>query len=266
MKFLKGFGIAVGAIIVIAVLVLGYLGFMPGLSNLFGSNKPRDLGVTYTSNDFQAARAKIGTAITDSPSTNLPSTTSPSTELPSTKLPSTELPSSATPEQSLKPSNQGAASIAFTQAEINALLNNPQWKNYPLSNCQLRINPDGTAEFTGLLLKERLVGYGKTIGTTKDKVKFLTDYLKYLPGDIAFYIKGTVAVTNGQIVNADITDFHVGNLSLTGQVQDHMDRLIQLAQTKMAKSHNFSIKSLRFANGQLEFEGTLPDIIRTKSQ
>ena len=261
MKFLKGFGIAVGAVIVIAVLVLGYLGFMPGLSNLFGSNKPRDLGVTYTSNDFQAARAKIGTAITDSPSTTQPSTTPPSTTLPST-----ELPPNAKPEQSLKPSKRGAASIAFTQAEINALLNNPQWKNYPLSNCQLRINPDGTAEFTGLLLKERLVGYGKTIGTTKDKLKFLTDYLKYLPGDIAFYIKGTVAVTNGQIVNADITDFRAGNLSLTGQVQDHMDRLIQLAQTKMAKSHDFSIKSLKFANGRLEFDGTLPSIIRTKIQ
>jgi len=110
------------------------------------------------------------------------------------------------------------------------------------------------------------VGYGKTIGTTKDKLKFLTDYLKYLPGDIAFYIKGTVEVDNGQIVNADITDFRVGNLSLAGQVQDHMDRLIQLAQTKMTKSHDFSIKSLKFANGRLEFEGTLPSIIRTKSQ
>jgi hypothetical protein len=45
-----------------------------------------------------------------------------------------------------------------------------------------------------------------------------------------------------------------------------MDRLIQLAQTNMAKSHNFSIKSLKLVNGQLEFEGTLPGIIRTKSQ
>jgi hypothetical protein len=250
-KFLKGFGIAVSAIIIIVLLALGYLGFVPGVSDLFGSNKPRDLGVTYTLDDFQSARAKTGIGITDSPSTNLPST---------------ELPSNTTSEQSLKLSNQGAANIILTQAELNALLSNPQWKNYPLSDCQLRINPDGTVEFTGILLKDRLVGYGKTIGTTKDKLRFLTDYLKYLPSNPAFYIKGTVAVANGQIVNADITDFHVGNLSLTGPVQDHMDRLIQLAQTKMAKSHDFSIQSLKLANGQLEFEGTLPGIVRTKSQ
>jgi hypothetical protein len=246
MKFLKGFGIAVGAIIVIAVLVLGYLGFVPGVSNLFGSNKPRDLGVTYTSDDFQTARAKTGITIT--------------------KLPSTNLPSDATPEQSLKFSNQGAANITLTQAELNALLNNRQWKNYPLSDCQLRINPDGTAEFTGILLKDRLQDYGKAVGTTKDKLKFLTNYLKYLPGNLAFYIKGTVAVTNGQIVNANITDFQVGKLSLTGQVKDHMDRLIHLAQTKMASSHDFSIKSLKLVNGQVEFEGTLPGTIRAKSQ
>jgi hypothetical protein len=250
-KFLKGFGIAVSAIIIIVLLALGYLGFVPGVSDLFGSNKPRDLGVTYTLDDFQSARAKTGIGITDSPSTNLPST---------------ELPSNTTSEQSLKLSNQGAANTTLTEAELNALLNNLQWKNYPLSDCQLRINPDGTVEFTGLLLKERLVGYGKTIGTTKDKLKFLTDYLRYLPGNLAFYIKGTVAVANGQIVNADITDFHIGNLSLTSEVKDHMDRLIHLAQTKMASSHNFYIKSLKLVSGQVEFEGTLPGAMRAKSQ
>jgi hypothetical protein len=73
-------------------------------------------------------------------------------------------------------------------------------------------------------------------------------------------------VANGQIVNADITDFHIGNLSLTGQVRDHMDRLVHLAQTKMASSHDFSIKSLKLVNGQVEFEGTLPSAMREKSQ
>jgi hypothetical protein len=67
-------------------------------------------------------------------------------------------------------------------------------------------------------------------------------------------------------VNANITDFQVGKLSLTGQVKDHMDRLIHLAQTKMASSHDFSIKSLKLVNGQVEFEGTLPGTIRAKSQ
>jgi hypothetical protein len=241
MKFLKGFGIAVSAIVVVVVLVLGYLGFVPGLSDLFGSNKPRDLRVTYTSNDFKSASAKTGITITD-------------------------LPSGATPEQSPKPSDQRGVYITFTQAELNALLNSRQWKNYPLSDCQLRINADGTMELTGILLKDSLQGYAKAKGTTKDKLKFLTDYLIYIPGNLAFYIKGTAEVTNGQIVNANITDFEVGKLSLTGQVKDNMDRLINLAQKKMAGSHDFSIKSLKLVKGGVQFEGTLPNTVKAKSQ
>ena len=68
MKFLKWLAITIGALVIIAVLVFGYLGFVPGVSNLFGSNKPKDLGVIYTAADY----ARNGTTHTILPAGALP--------------------------------------------------------------------------------------------------------------------------------------------------------------------------------------------------
>jgi hypothetical protein len=59
-KVLWGVIIGVVAIVVISVIVLGYLGFVPGVSNIFGSNKPEKLGTTFTQQDYQSAITKSG--------------------------------------------------------------------------------------------------------------------------------------------------------------------------------------------------------------
>ena len=72
MKFLKGLAITIGVLVIVVVLVLGYLGFVPGVSNIFGSNKPRDLGVTYTAADYASAHARNGTTHTVLPAGSVP--------------------------------------------------------------------------------------------------------------------------------------------------------------------------------------------------
>lgn len=57
-KGMKVFLIIIAVIILAIVLFLGYSGFIPGVSALFGSNKPRDLGVNYTETDRASAREK----------------------------------------------------------------------------------------------------------------------------------------------------------------------------------------------------------------
>jgi hypothetical protein len=46
MKFILGILFGILAVVVVLVLVAGYFGFVPGISNIFGSNKPVDLGIT----------------------------------------------------------------------------------------------------------------------------------------------------------------------------------------------------------------------------
>jgi hypothetical protein len=240
LKVLLGFVIGIMVIVVIAVIVLGYFGFMPGVSNLFGSNRPRDLGVTFTAADYQSAKAKQPSVISD-------------------------LPAGAPAEQSLKFSGGRGINTTFTQAEFNALLNNRQWEYYPLKDCQLRINQNGTAEFSAILLKDRLTPFARAMGISESDIKVLNDILRWVPTSPAVYAMGTVTVSNGQISNANISDFQVGKLSLTGQAQDNISRLRDLAQTLMSEVPGFSCQSFKFVNGQVQFQGTIPDVARSKA-
>jgi len=65
LKILSGIIIGVLVVVVIVALILGYFGFIPGLSNIFGSNQPVKLGTTFTAQDYQSAIAKTGINMND---------------------------------------------------------------------------------------------------------------------------------------------------------------------------------------------------------
>ncbi len=46
--------------VIIAALILGYFGFVPGLSDVMGANTPRDLGVKATASSLSSAKSKLG--------------------------------------------------------------------------------------------------------------------------------------------------------------------------------------------------------------
>lgn len=237
MKFLLGCGLAIAVIVIAAVLVLGYLGFVPGVSNLFGSNKPKDLGVTYTQADYNSAHARNGTT-------------------------HSALPAGTAPENSIKFSGSHPVNTIYTQAEINAEINNRDWEYYPLKDCQLRINADNTVEFSGIVITSRLKNYAAGLKEGDDTLNSITNYIKYIPGNPAFYAKGTVEVANGQIVNTNITQFKVGNLNFTGQIDDKLPDIISAVNKQMQYYPGFTIKTLKFANDKVQFVGTLPDSAR----
>jgi len=238
MKILIGFLIGIGAVVLIVVIALGYLGFMPGVSNIFGSNKAKDLGVTYSAADYQSARAKMGTIISD-------------------------LPNNAAAEQSVKFSGQKAINASFTESEFNSLLNKRDWKYYPLKNSQLKINPDGSAEFTAILIKGRLEGLAKAVGMSEENIGKITNYIKLLPGDPAIDIKGKCSVVNGRI-SQSISEAKIGKLDVTKQIQDNSGSIVNWVQSDLLTLPGVSVKNFQLANGKVQFEGTLPDVARSK--
>lgn len=241
MKILKALGIAVGVIVIVAVLVIGYFGFLPGVSNVFGSNQPKDLGVTYMIADYQSAHARNGTS-------------------------HTELPSGTIPENSIQFSGQHPVDTTYTQSEFNALINNRQWQYYPLKQCQLKIHQDGTLEFSGIVIVSRIKGYMQALGVSENSLKTITNYLKYIPGNAAFYAKGRFEIINGQIINTELTTFKVGNLNLTNQMKNNLSSIISGVYSQMDAYPGLTVKTLTFNNGQVQFEGTLPDSARSVSK
>jgi len=241
-KALKWFGISIGIIVVVLVIGLGYLGFIPGVSNLFGSNKPKDLGVTYTVADYTSARNKVGGNLS-------------------------VLPSTSDPTQSISFSGSHPVDVNFTEAEYNAELNNRQWSYYPLENVQVKLHTDGTAELSANIETGKLQGCLEALGASQDALTSVTNYLKYIPTNPAIYMKGSVEIENGEFLNTDMATFKVGNLDLTGQIQNNLSQIISGGESTFNYIPGFSIKTFQIVNiggnPGIHFVGTEPDCARS---
>jgi hypothetical protein len=113
----------VGILIIAIIIAGGVLGVIPGVSDVFGTNKPRDLGVKYTKQDYDSGMKKLGFAIDRSAGSG------PDTQLVySTKTKKVD--------------------AELTNAEISALLSYDHADKYPVRNAQVKINADGTVELS----------------------------------------------------------------------------------------------------------------------
>ncbi len=236
MKILLGIFIGVLAVVVVLVLVAGYFGLVPGVASIFGSDKPRDLGVTYTQDDYQSAREKGN-------------------------IQRISLPEDTPPEESLEFSGQQDASFNLTEEEATALLNIKSWRYFPLHDCQARFNPNGTGEFSGVLEMDTLKDYALARGYAEDDLKVVTDWVSrfaVLQKDMPFYMKGTASVHNG-VINFNVQQLQFGRISIpASQINDHKAELIDLLEEGFSHIDGFSINEFSLSNGQIYFDGTLP--------
>lgn len=258
MGFLKGVVVTLVIIAVVVVLGLGYLGFIPGVSSLFGADKPRDLGVTYTAADLASAKAKSGRQVT-------------------------ELQPNLAPADSLKFSGTKPVDVSLTQAEFNAYIND-KWEYYPVTDVQVKISPDGVAEASGILRIDRFHGLAEALQVPQNVRDSVKDYIKYIPGNPAFYVKGKAEVINGQITTLDFPEVQIGKLniaqtgipglkisSLFGEPSLPQSTLLDLKQSTIDAIYwfigrspgtsvvpGFSVKSFNFNGGKVNFNGTLP--------
>jgi len=223
-------------IVVTPILVLGYLGFIPKLSSIMGSDKPRDLGVKYTESDFTSVYQKNGVELSEMAG------------------------SSTTAENSIQYSGSKTVSVNVSSEEITALSNAPTWKYYPVSNVQIKINSDGTGEASGILILDRLTGYLGAIGISPDVAQAAADYLK-IKGSTPFYFKGMVSVTDNKI-SLDTQKIEIGRMPIPDNlVKKNQHYLVELAEIRIKSVPGLFVKSFNLDNGKVNFNGTLPEKI-----
>ncbi len=121
----------IGMILVGIVLVAAYFGFVPILSDLMGTNKPMDLGVTYSNADYMSGLQKIpGHSVTNP-------------EYMCITCPITSTGSVPTDNM-------------FTQEEFTAQMNKVNSEKGPLKDIQVKFNQDGTIEASMQVIEEIL--------------------------------------------------------------------------------------------------------------
>ncbi len=232
---MKKWLIVVLVIVLVPTLVLGYLGFVPGLSEVMGANKPRDLGVRYTDADLQSLMAKNG-------------------------IQDVVLPPSDVPKGSLVYEGSKPLKNSFSQEEITArIADNEKIKFNPVSETQVRLNPDGTVEISGRM-DLRIVEQGaEAFGMDMQdyaQVKPYIDQFRALNPNPAFYAKGTCSVTNNQI-QMDIDEATIGRTPLPLD-QMPMGEIVDQFEELMGNVNGLEVKKLTFEDGKMDFDGSVP--------
>lgn len=235
--------LAILALIVsVVILVIGYFGFVPGISNIMGAKTAKDLGVKYTPADFEAYKTKTGVQFLDF--SNAPV----NPENPTKKIVFAE------PKQQ---------TLSLSQAEVTAAINNSGWLWMPLSNTQVKFG-NGTVEVSGNLqlthIKEFISFIGGVNVDNADIDRGVSWATKFANG-APVYIKANASVSNGAL-SLQVTDAQVGRYSvpLTGA----QNALKAGASNAINRTAGLKVDSATFSNGNLNFSGTSPTVIYVK--
>lgn len=220
-------------IILIPVTVGGYYGFVPGVSTLFGSNKPKDLGVSYTESEFNTYNQKAGFTLDENTSGKLN-------------------------EEGFVFSGQTEVKDNFTKEEVSARINYSPWIYMPISNVQVNFPSDNTVEFSANLLVERLPGFIKAVGLQVSN-EDVNDGLKYLKitSNPTIYAKAQVEVKEN-IPSINLDSLQVGKFDIPFENYDADSILENATRTIFASVPGFYAKSVKFIPSGMVFEGTLP--------
>ena len=237
----------VGSIVVVVlipVLALGWLGFVPGVSAMLGTNQPRDLGVQYTPSDLASIERKSGIKFRDT------------TDAP-------DHPARPGREELL--ADPKSLETSFTQEELSAALNSASLPWLPLKDVQIKLSANAI-EMSGLLKSEGMPGLLKIAAVPdlmESNLARVAGYVEKLGINVPVYIKASGGVENSEL-NLELQQFSVGRFKVSPGV---LAKVVPGGIHKTIKSSDsFAIHTATLRNGSLAFTGTLPTTIYAKGK
>lgn len=226
--------VVVGLLILSVTLVLGYLGFVPVISSLFGSDKPRDLGVVATQENYDQYLTRAMTVM--------------------------ETLDAPVEGKTIVYSGSEPVIASFTQEEVTGRLNFSTWKYMPLDQVQIKFSQDGTVEVAGRVRMDRLDGFINQVGGSqysKADVDKGLEWLGVVMTNPPIYGKGTGSVTNNQVI-AQIDYLEVGRLLVPLDKIDVDGTFMSVANHIIGNVPGLDVQQADFAGGKLNFTGSVP--------
>ena len=235
---MKKFLIILIIIVLLIVLVIGYFGFIPGLSTLMGTNKPINLGVSTTKESLTLADKKVNI-----------SRVAMTGQAPAGKNMSYE--------------GSHNTSFSLSSTEFSSLLQSDGWEfSEAVQNMQIKMDKAGKVEAAALVDIDKLEKYLDNTGlvNTKD-FKDYTDKIKVFEKTAPIYLAGTGEVVNNK-VKLNIESAKVGRLPIPMN-SESVSYLGQLLERRINGIPGFKVDSAKVIDSQLNFKGSLPDKIKT---
>lgn len=237
-KILLGCTCCFFIVLFIAVFVLGYFGLIPSLAHLLGTDKPRDLGIRYTEQNYNDGIKKLGVKI----------------EMVSAV--------EASVSEAITFIGKHLVKETFSSEEITALTNSHTWGLFPVRETQIRINSDNTFEVSGLLKIDLAIEYIKKLGVSEADIKQAMSLVKIPMQDLPFYVKATGSVANNQVA-AQFLILEIGRFSVPlSIVTPYMAALNDLFSKSLAQEVGATITSLVLKDGKMLLDGLYPSVIK----
>lgn len=204
--------------------ILAYLGVVPFLSPLLV--KPVDLGVKADPAFITTFEAKY--ARPGTPTTNL--------------------------DVSL--SSQDITSIMATWEQRD--------RHFPLHDVQVRLNADGTGEASGYLRIGTAITLAQNLGYSDADIAKGKEYIKYVSGDLPFYVKGTGGMTNNTL-SINPTTFQLGRVNVPDSITAPAARVVgDMIKRRIEQIGGANIRRADFPDGAFRLIGTVPSTIEYK--
>ena len=224
----------VSTLIILLILALSYFGLIPVVSTAFGFNKPKDLGVSFSPQNLDQANQK-------------------------TKVSIETLPDQTSIEKSLIYQGSHSTQMTLSSEEITAMANNSKWKYNPLSQVQVKINGDGTAEASGLIDFNSARQYALALGVSSKDIDLALEKFPIPTTKFPFYLKGTGGVENNQI-QLNVTSLKLSNIPIPSNlINTYSPQAISFIEDKYLGSGSIKVEKLENQAGKIYFKGDLPD-------
>jgi hypothetical protein len=222
------------------ILILGWLGFVPTVSNLLVSRAPQNLGVKYAVTDLKSFEAKSGITVT-------PQTPSvPAAQPGGAPAIPVAPPVVAAPPKPLD--------LTVSQEELSAVINQLGANLLPLRMVQVKLG-QGSAEISGALDTSQLEAFLQNLGVRPKDIEGVGRWVKALGDNIPIHLKANGGVADAQL-NAKIESLEVGGFHVPSEQLQKITK--GGIHADLSSRGAYSVQTLTLQEGNLKFIGSLP--------
>ena len=226
---MKKAAIVIAVIFLVLYLVAGYfIGGLPVVSKIMGSNEPLDLGVEISVDDAYQGLDALGQ----------PTTVEELQEIAD------------------NPDSFGTVQTTLTEEEASSLIALNNAPDFPARLTQIKFNDDGTIESSGIIWLDKFPAFLSRNGVSSKGIEKVMGYVGFMDST-TYYMKGTFSISNNN-VDLNMDSVKVGRVSIPAGVINDNKGSVENTVSDIFTNNGYYIRSLYVSDGKVNIDMDQP--------
>lgn len=135
-------------------------------------------------------------------------------------------------------------------------------RSFPLRDVQIKFNVDGTGEASGYIKIATAINLAKNLGYSDTDIEKGKEYIKYVSGDLPFYVAGTGGISSNAL-SVNPTNFQIAKINVPDSITKPASAVVSDMITRRIKQiGGADIKDASFKSGSFHLQGSVPETIK----